>query len=71
MSSDGPVTSFPPSARSRSSHTLSPKSSRAKEGDARPGRALTVGGGGGSPETLCTRVYCKSSRKSLLQSEGQ
>lgn len=51
MSGDGRVTSFPPSARSRSSRTLSPKSSRAKEGDARPGRALTVGGGGGSPFT--------------------
>lgn len=36
---------------------------------ARPGSDR--GGRGGSPKTLCTGVYCKSSRKSFLQSEGQ
>lgn len=39
---------FSPSAPSRSSRTLHPKTSRAKEGDAGPGRALTVGGGVGA-----------------------
>lgn len=68
-SGDGHVTSFPSKRTFLGSRILSPLVVWG-EGGWRQNR-LCPSGRGGSPETLCTGVYCKSSRKSFLQSEGQ
>lgn len=68
-SGDGHVTSFPSKRTFLGSRILSPLVVWG-EGGWRQTR-LCPSGRGGSPETLCTGVYCKSSRKSFLQSEGQ
>lgn len=49
----------------------SPEDFAGQGGRRRPRPGSDRGGRGGSPKTLCTGVYCKSSRKSFLQSEGQ